>query len=152
MKKGIPITRDVPTLETSVQFDEANQTVVEIAAEGSADLVERLHALGVQVSGVRPGMHSLRASVSVDQIEAIAALPEVIHVGPRQVGITSRQLERAAAAAQYGTDTSPLTGGRLNHEISIVWQVPSNVLPDLRAPAPVQGGTPVSIEVTQHIA
>lgn len=143
MKRGIAITREVPSLETDVKFDESNRTTVQIVANGGADLIEKLHDLGVQVSSNGFGMRSIRASASADQIEAIAALPEVLRVGTRPVAITSRML-REAGSRDYATDIQPSTSNRAER-IDRVQKYLSSVVPRL-AGAAAQNTNPIAIE------
>src|SRR5678816_800304 len=133
MKRGIRITREVPSLETDVKFDESNRTVVEIFANGGSDLIEKLHSLGVQAASSSREMQSIRASVSADQIEAIASLPEVLRVGTRPVAITSRML-REASNRDYATDIQQSTSNRAER-IDRVQKYLSSVVPRLAGAA-----------------
>lgn len=139
MKRGIAITREIPSLETDVKFDESNRTSVQIFADGGSDLIEKLHDLGVQVSSSGPGMRSIRANASADQIEAIASLPEVLRVGTRPVAITSKML-RQAGSRDYGNEIQ-----RSKSKTDRVQKYLSTVVPRL-AGAPAQNTNPIAIE------
>lgn len=90
MARGEQIAEGVPTLLTDVQVDDAGRTVVDITAHVSDALLENLRALGAEIESAFPRFRSIRAEVPLDKLEAIAALPEVIFIMPKQIPTTNR--------------------------------------------------------------
>ncbi len=58
--------------------------VVDIRAEVTDGLLQAIADLGGRVVSAYPAFGAVRARVPIRQVEAIADLPEVRHVGPRQ--------------------------------------------------------------------
>ncbi len=104
MHRGLPISKEVRTLETDVVVGEGDRTVVDIRANITGELIEKLHEFGVQTLNISRESGSIRASIKIDDIEAIAALSDIINIGPKQLYITSR-MHRLAAEA-IGTSNS----------------------------------------------
>src|SRR3954447_11954340 len=77
MHRGEPIANGVATLEVNVGADAAGLVTVDITANVTNDLLDQLKGMGIVCSSVFPKYHALRAVASLDQLEAIASLPEV---------------------------------------------------------------------------
>jgi len=88
--RGERIAFNVATLR--VNFSDANQrgVVVDVRADVSAGLMDQMRSLGADVLDASPAYRNIRIRVGVGQIEAIAALPDVAYVQPKQQLITSR--------------------------------------------------------------
>jgi hypothetical protein len=95
MRRGEPIAAAAPTLEVGAQVDNDGEVVVDITAEIGGNLIEDLAERGVKILDVVPGYHSLRAQAPLDQLESVAALPQVRFIQPRQEGGTARSFEPA---------------------------------------------------------
>ena len=105
-RRGDALAAAVPTLETGVAIDQQGKTVVDITARVGGSLIEDLAAAGAEVSYVYPQYNSLRATVPLDQLESIAAFPQVIFIMPKQEG----QVWRTAEPSPAG---SPTASGRV---------------------------------------
>src|SRR5262249_19631112 len=78
-------------------------------ANVTGDLLARLSALGAEVLATSPAESSLRIHIALDEVEALAASPDVLFIQPRQAAFTGgpvvtdvkarRARSRAAAAA-----------------------------------------------------
>jgi hypothetical protein len=90
MNRGLAIASGVPTLEVNVGADDADRVVVDISAIIDDSLLATLSGMGVETSNVFPKYHALRATVQLDQLEAIAALPQVRFIQPKQGYMNNR--------------------------------------------------------------
>ena len=84
MLQGQAAAPGVPVLYTNLELDEQNNLFVDIAANVSDDLLQRLRSLGVQIIRSDPAYHSIRAFVSSYQLETVAGFPEVTFIAPRR--------------------------------------------------------------------
>lgn len=89
MHRGESITSKVPTLEVNVGDDGNGIVTVDISAEVSPKLLAKLREMGAYVESSWVQYHTLRASVSLDRLEDIAALPEVHFIMPKQESTTN---------------------------------------------------------------
>src|SRR5262245_13080357 len=97
MRRGAMIAEGVRTLETNVPYNKQGKVILDLKARVSDALLNQLKAYGADVVSSVPEYNSLRIQVGMDQIEAIAALPAVIYLQPKQGAMTSR-VDRAAQA------------------------------------------------------
>jgi hypothetical protein len=88
MLQGQAAAPGIPVLRTNVELDEQNNLFVDITARVSDDLLQRLRSLGVRIIRSDPAYRSIRAFISPYQLEAVAAFPEVIFIGPRREAMT----------------------------------------------------------------
>ena len=146
MHKGLPITAEVRTLETHVEIGEEERTVVDITADVNGDLIEKLHELGVQLKNVSRLSGTLRASVRIDQITAVASLPQVIYVAPKQLAFTSKMAaegERVVRPSRDARASIPTMTERTER----VRKYLSSVVPRLnKTVSSIQDVPPISIE------
>lgn len=84
MLRGVAIASGVPTLEVNVGADPAGRVVVDISANVNDELLGILDRMGAETSHVFPQYRTLRAKVQLDQLEEIAALPQVRFIQPKQ--------------------------------------------------------------------
>src|SRR3954447_7397902 len=84
MERGQPIAIGVDVAVTDLPYATDGHVVVDVKARVTDGLVARLAALGIEVlsSDVESGM--LRVHLDIDQVEALAALPDVSFVQPKQ--------------------------------------------------------------------
>src|SRR3954469_12100174 len=77
MERGQPIAIGVDVAVTDLPYATDGHVVVDVKARVTDGLVARLAALGIEVlsSDVESGM--LRVHLDIDQVEALAALPDV---------------------------------------------------------------------------
>src|SRR4051812_20793359 len=90
MARGEPIASNVATLR--VTFSDVNDqgVVLDVRADVSDTLLDQMRQLGAAVLDASPIYRNIRIRVGVGQIEAIAGLPDVTYVQPKQEAITYR--------------------------------------------------------------
>jgi hypothetical protein len=88
MRAGTPLAVGVQTLETDVPYAPDGHPVVDVKARVTPALLARLRGLGGEI--LSSTAESVRMHIGLDAVEAVAALPDVEFVGPRQDAMTSR--------------------------------------------------------------
>jgi uncharacterized repeat protein (TIGR01451 family) len=89
MLRGQAPAPGVPFLYTGVDLDENNNMVVDIAANVTDSLLQQLNSAGALVWYANADFHSIRAVISPDELENIAASPDVIFISPKIGSITA---------------------------------------------------------------
>ncbi len=108
---GLPIASGVADIETDVPYAPDGRAVLDVKADVTADLLARVRAMGGAVLYESPDHTSLRIHLSLDRVEALAALPGVGFVQPRQDATTSRMTgvsPRPAMSREEWARTRPL--------------------------------------------
>jgi subtilase family protein len=95
MLAGQPAAPGVASLYTGVDLDRNNNIVVDIVANVTDELLERLSAIGAQVLYTNRDLRSIRAIVPPEDIEYLAASPDVIFIWPKQGSLTRGHLATA---------------------------------------------------------
>jgi hypothetical protein len=107
MQSGIQVAPGLQRVETDIPYAPDGHAVVDVNAHVTPDLLTSVAALGAEV--VSSSAESLRLHIAIGSIEALAALPDVTFVQPRQDATTSRHIpaqerpgfrRRAAALAR----------------------------------------------------
>jgi subtilisin-like proprotein convertase family protein len=88
MQQGLPVAPGVQTVEVDVPHAADGHVIVDIKANVTANLLAQLE--GVTGELVKTSPSDLQLHVSLDQIEAIAAQPDVVFIQPQQRAFTSR--------------------------------------------------------------
>jgi len=93
------------------RVDRDGTVVVDIRADVTDDLLQAIAEAGGRVALAFPALGAVRARVPIRQVEAIAALPEVRHIGPEEgflvnTGSATSQGDVAHAAASARTTYS----------------------------------------------
>src|SRR4051794_26712481 len=84
MERGQPIAVGVPVTATDLPYAADGHVVVDVKARVTNGLIVSLSALGIEVLSSDPDAGTLRVHVDIDQVEALAALPDVSFVQPQQ--------------------------------------------------------------------
>jgi hypothetical protein len=71
-----------PMRRSSVEVDEDGATIVDIKAEVTEEVLARIEALGGTVMSSFPQYQAIRARIPLDQIEAVAEMPQIIFIRP----------------------------------------------------------------------
>ncbi len=87
--RGQAAAPGVPFLYTGVDLDQNNNVIVDITANVTDSLLQQLDSAGALVWYANADFHSIRAVISPDQLENIAASPDVIFISPRIESITA---------------------------------------------------------------
>jgi hypothetical protein len=74
--------------QNGVQVDADGRTVVDITAFVTPALIDRLNELGAEVLFSSTRFRSIRARIALNQVETIAAQPDVVFIQPKQEGTT----------------------------------------------------------------
>ncbi len=90
MSRGEPIAAGVPTLQVTLPDVNARGAVLDVRTEVTDSLLNDLRLLGAEIIHVSAAQRSVRLRIDVQQAEAIAALPEVSFVQPKQEATTMR--------------------------------------------------------------
>ncbi len=91
MQQGLPVAPGVQTLEVELPYAADGHVIVDVKTNGAnvtTELMAQLGGLTGELMKTSPG--DLRLHVDLDQIEAIAARPDVLFVQPQAAAFTSR--------------------------------------------------------------
>jgi hypothetical protein len=116
MERGEAIADGVRRLDTDVPYTYDGRTVVDITANVSDHLLMELSDNGADILETVADKNSVRVAVPVMNLEAIAALPEVRFIQPRQDAMTSgitRSSDSGASDPMPGKST-PQFSSRAN--------------------------------------
>ncbi|HVF55668.1 MAG TPA: Calx-beta domain-containing protein [Pyrinomonadaceae bacterium] len=94
MRRNDPAMAALPTLETGVTANAKGRTVVDITANVSDSYLGQLKANGATIIDSLPQYRSVRAEVSLDALERIAAFSETIFIQPEQQGYVWRNEQK----------------------------------------------------------
>src|SRR5436309_1355406 len=83
MERGLPVAEGVSVLETDLPYAPDGHVIVDLKASPTAELFAGLAALGAELESSTPETAMLRIHINIDQVETLAALPDVIFVQPR---------------------------------------------------------------------
>ncbi len=102
MLAGKPAAPGVSYLYTGVDLDASDYIVADIVAHITDALLGQLNAAGAQVLYVNRSLRSIRASIPPEQIEALAASPDVIFISPKQNSMTEANHVGHFSPTQFG--------------------------------------------------
>jgi hypothetical protein len=88
MRRDPAIREAVPALQTKIALDTNDQTLVDITAEVTADVLHEILALGGEVVNSVAQYRAIRARLPIHQLEALAELPEVDSIRPADQAMT----------------------------------------------------------------
>lgn len=154
MHRGEVLARNVQSLRVDVGADESGIVTVDISAIVDDELLDSLRGKVVEVSNVFPRYNSLRAVVSLEQLETIASLPQVRFIQPKQEALFS-QMPRVQAPLSYSKSVvqeSPQSYAELSRAARVRNSM-NNVLSSGRVPrSPLAIGSVTSQGDTTHKA
>ena len=90
MMRGESAAPGVPSLYTGVELDDNNNIAVDITAYVTGRLLDQLKSAGALIIYSSAGFHGIRAIIPPNQIENIAASPDVSFISPKVGSLTSR--------------------------------------------------------------
>jgi len=123
MDRGEVIADGIRRLDTDVQYTYDGRTVVDITANVSDSLLGQLSDNGAEILETVADRNSVRAAVPVENLEAIAALPDVKFIQPRQDAMTSgltRADNPGASDVAPGKSSQPQFANRANKVRSLL--------------------------------
>ena len=118
MRRGEPLAAGVLRLRANLPDTNAQGTVLDLRADVSTALLAQLRALGGEILDVSAVYGNVRIRVDLRQVEAIASLPDVAFVMPKQEFITSRTTsyqERRYQAEPTSAGAGTLDEGYVTH-------------------------------------
>jgi len=92
--RNAPMAAGVPALEAMPALEADGRIVIDVRAEVSDRLLADVRAIGAEVVAAYPAYRDVRLRVAPAAIEAIASLPDVRFVQPKQEMLTQRVEER----------------------------------------------------------
>ncbi len=91
METGEPLASGIWAVETDLPYADDGHLVVDVRARAGSGLASRLPAAGIEVLFASADGSNVRAHLNVDQVEGLAADPDVLFIQPRQEAIVSGQ-------------------------------------------------------------
>ena len=88
MQQGLPIAPGVQTLHVDLPYADDGHVIVDVKGRMTTSLLARVNGLSREV--VALSSTDLQVHVDLDQVQTIAAQPDVVFVQPRQGARTSR--------------------------------------------------------------
>ena len=88
-RRADPLFTAVPELRTNVDVAPDGTTLVDIKAEVSDNLLNRIGALGGNVINSFPRYNAIRAEIPLDQVETLAEFSDVTSIRPADQAITN---------------------------------------------------------------
>jgi hypothetical protein len=107
-----PLAAGVTSLELDIPRTADNRAIIDIRVPVTDAVLDQLRGLGAEIVEVSAAYKTVIVQVDVTQLEAIAAIPEVIFVGPKAEATT---LRFGVASAGPALDRSQPTTGRTFH-------------------------------------
>src|SRR4051812_549906 len=84
MERGQPIATGVLVSNTDLPYAADGHVIMDVQARITDALIAGLATLGIEVLSSDPGAGTLRVHLDIEQVEALAALPDVSFVQPQQ--------------------------------------------------------------------
>jgi len=91
MEAGQPVASGIWAVETDLPYADDGHLVVDVRARGGSGLAARLTAAGIDILFASADGSDVRAHLNIDQVEGLAADPDVRFVQPRQEASLSGQ-------------------------------------------------------------
>jgi hypothetical protein len=88
MRRDPATRRSVPALHTNIAMEPDDTTLVDITAEVTEAVLHEIVALGGEVVNSFAQYRAIRARMPLHQLEALAALPEVVSIRPADKAMT----------------------------------------------------------------
>jgi hypothetical protein len=139
-KRGLPALRAVPSLRSRVQADANNRVLVEVRGRITSAVTGRIRNVGGVVGQAQGGR--LRARLPLEQLEAVAAQPEVRSIRPALPPRTRNSMAAATRLKYFGARMESLFAQEIAASVSSEAAVP-------RA-TPISTGSVVSEGVVTH--
>ena len=103
-----PVASGIWAVETDLPYADDGHLVVDVRARGGSGLAARLPAAGIDVLFASADGSDVRAHLNIDQVEGLAADPDVLFIQPRQDASLSGQaaVPNLVAATGQGSRSS----------------------------------------------
>jgi subtilase family protein/VCBS repeat protein len=125
--RGEAIAQGVPILQINLPDVNNLGTVIDVRAQVSEPLLDELVRLGAELLDVSARYENIRLRVPLAQIEAIASLPQVVFMQPKQEAKTSRISSplRSAGTAAAGDSIRTLRERKRSERAALIASVKS---------------------------
>jgi hypothetical protein len=90
MARREPVARGIRTLQTGIDVSPDGMVLVDIKAPVTEEVLLQIGALGGTVINTVSEYQAIRASLPLDQVETLAALPEIISIRPAAPHLTRK--------------------------------------------------------------
>jgi hypothetical protein len=150
MRRGLPVAAGIPSLQTGVEIAADGGLLLDVRADVSDALRERIEALGGRIVASVPSHRSLRVRLPIDAVEALASDPAVQAIRPADLAFT-RKINTSegdgahyasAARAAFGVDGTGVKVGVLSDGVSsLASLIASGDLPPNVTVLPGQAGS-----------
>jgi hypothetical protein len=115
MQRGQPIANGVWYLETDVPYADDGRRILDVKAKATPETTAAITALGGTI--LSSADDNIRVQIALDSVEALAALPAVSFVQPRQEAVTGSWTRASAIGANHRTAAlKRLLGGAFYHQ------------------------------------
>jgi hypothetical protein len=91
MEAGQPVASGIWAVETDLPYADDGHLVVDVRARVSSSVASRMPASGIEALFASADGSDVRAHLNIDQVEALAADPDVLFIQPRQEASVSGQ-------------------------------------------------------------
>ncbi len=86
MERGEPIAKGVEKLQTDLTVDDNGGITVDITARVTDDFIKKLKSLNAVITDSFPRYHTVTAKISIENIEPLAEMPDVIFIRASEKG------------------------------------------------------------------
>jgi hypothetical protein len=126
MRRGLPAAAGIASLQTGVAIESDGRVLLDVRAEVSDALRERIESLGGRLVASVPSLGSLRVRLPFDAVETLASEPAVRTIRPADLAFT-RKIDTSegdgahfasAARAAFGVDGTGVKVGVLSDGVS----------------------------------
>src|SRR5438552_5216266 len=100
METGVAIADGVWAVETDLPYAGDGHLIVDVRARAGSNLASRLPGAGIEVVSVSGDGGSVRAHLDIEQVEPLAADPDVIFIQPQQAAMVSQATNFIAPTGQ----------------------------------------------------
>ena len=122
MRRGRAIAPGIPQLRSDVEVEADGTILVDIRADVSPELLDRIRALGGSADSHFAEFRAIRASLPLEEVEALAGMPEVDFIRPadrpitRAIDVSEGDVAHRADAARavFGVDGAGVAVGVLS--------------------------------------
>jgi Subtilase family/FG-GAP-like repeat len=107
--RGQAIAAGVASLEVALPYSSDNRLILDVRANVSGQLLQQLRQSGAEILQASAAYRSIQLRVDLNQVDAIAALPDVSYVQPKQAAMTNR-FDGAIGASPVGRQSARRDG------------------------------------------
>lgn len=118
MNRGEAIAAGIGTLQTVVDVGADSTAVVDVVARQPDSLADTIRSLGGEVIELQPAYRSIRARMPLQKMEALAAIPAVIFIQPKQEAVIWHEIQHGVSAPPAQRTASAPVSPRLRKKVA----------------------------------